>query len=293
MSTEPAPTTQPATPPGLDALMPPQVAAKASDLGVTKAGMPALQVFVLAVLAGAFIGLGAMFATTVTAGAAGEMPFGVARLLGGIAFCLGLILVVVAGAELFTGNNLIVMAWAERRVTVARLLRNWGIVYIGNLVGALGTVALVFAGKQYEFGDGAIGTSALAIAETKTSLGFGQAVALGIMCNALVCLAIWLTYSARSVTDKILAVLFPISAFVAAGFEHSVANMFFLPMGLLVRDHGSSEFFASSGVSSEDYPDITLANAIVDNLIPVTIGNIIGGSVMVGLVYWLVYLRRR
>jgi formate transporter len=293
VSTEAAPTTQPTTPPGLDALMPPQVAAKASDLGVTKADMPALQVFVLAVLAGAFIGLGAMFATTVTAGAAGEMPFGVARLLGGIAFCLGLILVVVAGAELFTGNNLIVMAWAQRRVTVARLLRNWGIVYIGNLVGALGTVALVFVGKQYEFGDGAVGTSALAIAETKTSLGFGQAVALGIMCNALVCLAIWLTYSARSVTDKILAVLFPISAFVAAGFEHSVANMFFLPMGLLVRDQGSSEFFASSGVSSEDYPDITLANAIVDNLIPVTIGNIIGGSVMVGLVYWLVYLRRR
>jgi formate transporter len=293
VSTEAAPTTQPTTPPGLDALMPPQVAAKASDLGVTKADMPALQVFVLAVLAGAFIGLGAMFATTVTAGAAGEMPFGVARLLGGIAFCLGLILVVVAGAELFTGNNLIVMAWAQRRVTVARLLRNWGIVYIGNLVGALGTVALVFVGKQYEFGDGAVGTSALAIAETKTSLGFGEAVALGIMCNALVCLAIWLTYSARSVTDKILAVLFPISAFVAAGFEHSVANMFFLPMGLLVRDQGSSEFFASSGVSSEDYPDITLANAIVDNLIPVTIGNIIGGSVMVGLVYWLVYLRRR
>jgi len=293
VSTEPAPTTAPAPPPGIDALMPPQVAAKASDLGVTKAGMPALQVFVLAVLAGAFIGLGAMFATTVTAGTVGEVPFGITRLVGGVAFCLGLILVVVAGAELFTGNNLIVMAWAQRRVTMAHLLRNWGIVYVGNLVGALGTVALVFAGGQYEFGDGAVGTSALAIAETKTSLGFGQAVALGIMCNALVCLAIWLTYSARSVTDKILAVLFPISAFVAAGFEHSVANMFFLPMGLLIREEGSSEFFASSGVSSEDYPHVTLANAIVDNLIPVTIGNIIGGSVMVGLVYWLVYLRRR
>jgi formate transporter FocA len=255
--------------------------------------MSTLRTFVLAVLAGAFIALGAMFATTVVAGAADALPFGVARLLAGLVFCLGLILVVVAGAELFTGNNLIAMAWAERRVSAARLLRNWTIVYAGNLIGALATVVIVFAGGQYEFGDGAIGTSALAIADTKSGLGFGQAIALGMMCNALVCLAVWLTYSARSVTDKILAVIFPITAFVAAGFEHSVANMFFLPMGLLIRDQGSSEFFAASGVDPGDYPDLTLPNAIVDNLIPVTIGNIIGGSVMVGLVYWLVYVKTK
>jgi formate transporter len=269
------------------------MAAKAADIGVTKASMSTIRTLALSVLAGAFIALGAGFATVALGGAAGELPFGVARILAGVVFCLGLILVVVGGAELFTGNNLIVMAWAERRVPSRWLLRNWALVYVGNLIGALGTVALVFAGAQYEFGDGAVGESALTIAQAKSSLGFGQAVALGIMCNALVCLAIWLTYSARSVTDKILAIIFPITAFVAAGFEHSVANMYFLPMGVLIREQGSSEFYAASGTSPADYPDVSWANAIVDNLIPVTIGNIIGGSVMVGLVYWLVYVRTR
>jgi formate transporter len=281
----------PVAPPSLDALMPPQVAAKAGDLGVSKAGMSALRTLALAVLAGAFIGLGAMFATTVAAGSADVLPFGVAKLIAGIAFSLGLILVVVAGAELFTGNNLIVMAWAERRIPIRRVLRNWVLVYAGNLVGAVATVLLIYASKQYEFGDGAVGANALAIAQTKTSLGFGQAIALGIMCNALVCLAIWLTYAARSVTDKVLAILFPITAFVAAGFEHSVANMYFLPMGLLIHDDGSSAFWQASGASPSDYPDITWTHALVDNLLPVTIGNIIGGSVMVGLVYWLIYVR--
>jgi formate transporter len=253
--------------------------------------MSGLRTFALAVLAGAFIALGAMFATTVIAGAADEIPFGVTRLLAGIVFSLGLILVVVAGAELFTGNNLIVMAWADRRIPVAWMLRNWAVVYAGNLLGALGTVAIVYAGAQYEFGEGAVGAAALATAETKTGLGFGQAVALGVMCNALVCMAVWLSYSARSVTDKVLAVLFPITAFVAAGFEHSVANMYFLPMGLLVKDQGSDAFWEASGRSPEEYPQLTLANAVVDNLVPVTIGNIIGGSLMVGLVYWVIYVR--
>jgi len=283
----------PAAPPSLDALMPPEMAVKSLDIGVAKARMSFLRTFSLAVLAGAFIALGAMLATTALAGAAEEIPFGVSRLLAGLVFSLGLILVVVAGAELFTGNNLIVIAWADGRVGVATMLRNWGIVYLGNLVGALGTVALVYAGGQYEFGEGAVGAAALATAETKTSLGFGQAVALGIMCNALVCLAIWLTYSARSVTDKILAVIFPISAFVAAGFEHSVANMYFLPMGLLIHDNGSDAFWEASGKSPDEFPDLSWANAIVDNLVPVTIGNIIGGSLMVGLVYWLIYVRTK
>jgi formate transporter len=291
---EPAVSVPPAErPPSLDALMPPDIAAKATDIGVSKVSMSFVRTFSLAVLAGAFIALGAMFATTVIAGSDGELPFGVARLLAGLVFCLGLILVVVAGAELFTGNNLIVMAWADRRIPAAWILRNWVVVYAGNLVGALSTVAIVYAGAQYEFGDGSVGTAALTIAQTKTSLGWGQALALGIMCNALVCIAIWLTYSARSVTDKILAVIFPITAFVAAGFEHSVANMYFLPMGLLVKEEGSDAFFATSGTSPADFPDVTLANIVVDNLIPVTIGNIIGGSLMVGLVYWLVYVRTK
>jgi formate transporter len=281
-----------ATPPmiSLDAPLPPAVAAKASDLGRAKASMGTLTTFVLAVLAGAFISLGAMFSTVVTAGGA-ELPFGLIRLAGGVVFCLGLVLVVVAGAELFTGNNLIIMAWADRRITLRRLLRNWVIVYAGNLVGALGTVALVLLARQYEFADGAVGLNALRIAETKATLGFGQAIALGALCNALVCLAVWLSYSARTVTDKVLAVLFPITAFVAAGFEHSIANMYFLPMGLLVKATAGDGFWQSAGASAEEFDQLTWPAAVLGNLVPVTIGNVIGGAVLVGLVYWLAYRR--
>jgi formate transporter len=279
--------------PGLDALMPPAMTEKAEDIGVAKAGMSAQRTFVLAVLAGAFIALGAMFATVAGAGAAGHLPFGVARVLAGLVFCLGLILVVVAGAELFTGNTLIVMAWADRRLTLRRLARNWTIVYLGNLVGALATVALVFASRQYEFGDGSVGLNALAIAQTKSSLGFGQAIALGILCNGLVCLAIWLTYSARTVADKILAIVFPITAFVAAGFEHSVANMYFLPMGVLLHDDASASFWHTTGKTAASFPDVTWGNALASNLLPVTIGNVIGGGLLVGMFYWLAYSRTR
>ena len=275
------------TPAGLDALPPAEVAHKAGSVGVAKAAMRPFDVFVLAVLAGAFIALGAIFATTVMAGGGG-LPYGVVRLLGGLAFTVGLILVVVAGAELFTGNNLIVIAWASGRVPTSRLVGNWGLVYIGNLVGALGTVLLVYLGRQYEFGGGAVGETALSIAVAKTNLGFVQAVALGTLCNALVCLAVWLTYGARTVTDKILAVVPPIAAFVAAGFEHSVANMFFVPMGLLVK---SDEDFVAGLASPPDLDGLTVGAFLLDNLLPVTIGNVIGGALLVGAVYWLVYLR--
>src|SRR6187402_1880848 len=183
----------PFTPTGLDALPPAQVARKAETVGLTKAGMPTFDVFVLSVLAGAFIALGAIFATTVAAGGA-DLPYGVTRLLAGLAFTLGLILVVVAGAELFTGNNLIVMARASGRIGTWALLRNWAIVYAGNFVGAFGTAVLVWLGKQYTFGGGVVGTTALTTAVNKVGLGFGQAIALGVLCNALVCLAVWLTY---------------------------------------------------------------------------------------------------
>lgn len=280
-----------APPPGaVDAPLPPAIAARASEAGVAKAGLDAQRTFVLAVLAGAFIALGAMFATVVTAGAS-DVPFGLARLAAGAVFCLGLLLVVAAGAELFTGNNLVVMAWADRRITVGRLLRNWGIVYAGNLVGALATALLVYAARQYEFGDGAVGVNALAIANAKTSLGWGQAVALGVLCNALVCLAVWLSYGARSLTDKFFAILLPITAFVAAGFEHSVANMYFLPLGLFVKAGAADSFWQSTGTSPADYANLTWGHAALDNLVPVTLGNVFGGAVMVGLVYWLVYRR--
>ena len=221
-----------------DTLLPPAMAAKAEDLGVKKANLKAANMFMLAVLAGAFIGIGAIFATTVAAGsmsikdAAGAaafatgLPYGVVRLLVGLVFTVGLILVVVGGAELFTGNTLITMAFASKKVTLAQLLRNWGIVYLGNLVGSIATAYIVFLGKQYSFGNGAVGLAALNIAEGKTALTFVQALALGIMCNALVCMAVWMCYSARSTTDKILAIISPNSCFVAAGFAHSIANMY-------------------------------------------------------------------
>lgn len=268
---------------GLDALPPPAMARKAEDVGVAKAALAASKVLALAVLAGAFIAMGALFATTVTAGTS-ELAFGVTRLLAGLTFSLGLILVVVAGAELFTGNNLVVMAWAGRRVSTTRLLAGWLLVYVGNFAGAIATAALVYLARQYEFGGGAVGEQALAIGVAKTSLGFGQAVVLGTLCNALVCLAVWLTYSARTVADKILAVVPPIAAFVAAGFEHSVANMYFIPFALFVKsDVGSGGAVDTSGLTWDAF--------LLDNLLPVTLGNIVGGTVMVGAVYWFVYLR--
>jgi formate transporter len=277
---------------GLDALLPPEMAARAEQSGIKKARMGLIETLVLAILAGAFVAMGAMFATTVTTGGAG-LPYGVTRLLAGLAFSLGLILVVVAGAELFTGNNLIVMAWASRKISLLRLLRNWTLVWVGNLIGSLATVALMLATGQYKFGAGAVGTTALSTANAKAGLGFLQALALGIMCNALVCLAVWLTYSARTTTDRILAVIPPVTAFVAAGFEHSVANMYFIPLGLLIKATAPGTFWTSVHKSSADYADLTWSNFFVHNLLPVTIGNIIGGGIMVGAVYWFVYLRKR
>ena len=284
-----SPTPATFTPTGLDALPPADVARKASAVGVTKAAMSALDVFVLAILAGAFIALGAAFATTVGAGG-GDVPYGVLRLLVGLAFTLGLILVVVAGAELFTGNNLIVMAWASRGVSTRSLLANWGLVYAGNFVGAFATAVLVFLAQQYKFGGGQVGVTALTIATTKTSYGFGQAIVLGLLCNALVCLAVWLTYGAHTTADKILAIIPPIAAFVALGFEHSVANMYFIPVALLIKSD-TSWVDATTGVP--DLSGLSWGSFLYDNLLPVTIGNVIGGAMMVGVVYWFVYLRGR
>ncbi len=272
---------------GLDALPPLEMARKAEQVGVVKTGMSTANTLALSVLAGAFIALGAIFATTVTAGGA-DVPFGVLRLLGGLAFSLGLILVIVAGAELFTGNNLIVMAWASRRVRTLQVARNWTLVYFGNFAGALATAVILYVSKQYELGNGAVGVQALSIAAAKTDLGFVQAIALGAFCNGLVCLAVWLCYSARTTTDKILSIIPPITAFVAAGFEHCVANMFFIPMGLLIK---SDEAFVSSQPSVPDLSNLTWERFITANLVPVTIGNIIGGALMVGAIYWFVYLR--
>jgi formate transporter len=273
-----------------DALLPPEMARKAEQLGADKARMAPTRLFALAILGGAFIALGAMFATTVMASPG--LPFGVVRMLGGLVFSLGLILVVIGGAELFTGNSLMVMAWAARKVTGAEIARAWTIVYAGNLVGAVATAALVFLSGQFLAGRGVVAELALRIAADKAALPFERAVPLGVLCNVLVCLAIWLCYSARSTTDKVLVILFPVSAFVAAGFEHSVANMYFIPLGLFIKAWGPTELLAEIGRDHIDLGALSIAG-FIHNLVPVTLGNIIGGAGLVGCVYWFIYLRDR
>ncbi|MGQ9553103.1 MAG: formate/nitrite transporter family protein [Anaerolineae bacterium] len=271
-----------------DALLPQEIAQRAEAVGQIRASLDVISMLGLSTLAGAFISMGAVFSTIVATGS-GSLPYGVGRLLIGLAFCLGLILVVVAGAELFTGNNLIVMAWASGRVSTRMLLRNWGFVYLGNLLGSLITAVIMTLAKYQYNGNTAVGQMALAIAEKKCSLGFLQAIALGMLCNALVCIAVWLTMGGHSITDKILAIIFPITAFVASGFEHSIANMYFIPVGLLIK--ADAAFLAAAGTTAANFPHLTVARFILVNLLPVTIGNIIGGAGMVGLAYWSIYLR--
>jgi formate/nitrite transporter len=276
----------------LDALLPAEMAEKAEHIGVEKTRLDTPRLLVLAILAGAFIAFGAMFSTIVVAGADGFLPFGVTQLLAGLVFSVGLILVIVGGAELFTGNNLMVMAWAGGRVGFVEVLRAWALVYIGNFIGAAATAALVFATVNYGQGGGAVGAAALAIAESKASLPFLAALVRGVLGNVLVCLAVWLCYSARSTTDRILAIVPPVSVFVAAGFEHSVANMYLIPYGLMVKNLASEAFWTDIGTTADKFPALTMTGMLT-NLVPVTIGNLIGGGVLVGAVYWFAYLRNR
>lgn len=272
----------------IDAYSPAEVAHRVQNTGVTKANLDFITTLVLGVLGGAFIALGAGFFLIVTTSPG--LGFGMARLIGGLAFSLGLILVVIAGAELFTGNNLIVMSWVSGKVTLLRLARNWAIVYLGNLLGALSVVGFIYYSEVWAFQDFAVGADALLIAKAKADLSFIPALARGILCNVLVCLAVWLSYSARSVTDKVLAVLFPVTAFVASGFEHSIANMFFIPLGMALRSNPG--VLESAGVRGNELANLDLSG-LASNLIPVTLGNIIGGGIMVAAVYWFVYLRHQ
>lgn len=256
-----------------DAWAPTEIAARVESVGVTKARMDVVGTLLLAVLAGAFISLGGAFFAVVVTGS--ELGFGITRLLGGVAFSLGLILVLVAGAELFTGNNLIAMAWASRLVSLRELLRNWLLVYLGNVVGALGTVGLLWFGEFDSLGGGAVGETLLSIGVAKAGLGLGPALARGILCNALVCLAVWLAIGGRTVTDKVLGVVFPITAFVAIGLEHSIANWFFLPFAWVLGAVEGEAFAAGAW----------------RNLVAVTAGNILGGTLLVAGVYWVAYLR--
>jgi formate/nitrite transporter len=268
--------TTPGIPNSIDAYAPAEIAGRAETAGVNKARQAAVPTLALAVLAGAFIAFGAALFTLVMTG--NPLGLGPARLLGGVAFSLGLVLVIVGGAELFTGNSLIVFAWADRLITTRRLLRNWGLVYLGNFAGATGTAVMVYLSGTLAIGAGtdagAVGDTAARIAEAKVALPAFEAFVRGILCNVLVCLAVWLCFSARTVAGKVLAIVFPISAFVALGFEHSIANMYMIPVGWM------------AGAEA-----VTLGG-FLHNLVFVTAGNVVGGGVLVALVYWLVYGHR-
>jgi formate/nitrite transporter len=273
---------------GVDAYTPAEMAQHVATAGVSKANLNPATIFALAVLAGAFIALGGNLSTIALTN--NGLGYGMSRLLGGVVFSLGLLLVIVGSAELFTGDNLMVMAWASRKLSTSRLLRTWAIVYLGNFVGALVTAVGVYLSRQWTFNAYHVGATALTIANAKVQYDFLSAFVLGVFCNALVCLAVWLCFSARTTTDKILAIVPPIAAFVAAGFEHSVANMYFIPMGLLLRGH--QHVVEIAGQNVEQLANLTWSGFVVNNLVPVTLGNLFGGTVMVAAVYWFIYLRR-
>lgn len=248
-------------------------------VALKKANGKAIKTFVSAILGGVFIAIGGFFATTVSAGA-GTTPYGLIKFLTGIAFSLGLILVIIGGAELFTGTTIISVALANKKINFWKLIKNWSIVYGGNFCGAILIALLIFLGSQYTFGNGAMGMVILNTALIKAHHTFLQSVSLGILANILVCLAIWLTYSTKSIAGKIVAMIMPIAAFVAAGFEHSVANMYFFPIALLIKN--LDPIFAAT--TKLNLTNLTFSNFVFNNLIPVTIGNIIGGVAV-----WLSY----
>jgi formate/nitrite transporter len=265
---------------GFDAYSPREIAEQVEKTGVAKARLPLLSMLMLGVLAGAFIGLGALYFVIVASDPG--LGFAVSRVLGGVCFSLGLLLVVVAGAELFTGNNLIAMAWADGKVSTLEVLRNWTVVCAANFAGAAGLALLVFLSGHAEMNGGQVGRQYLAIAAAKAVMPLHELFFRGVLCNVLVCMAVWMALAGRSVVDKFIAIVFPVSAFVAAGFEHSIANMYIMPLAMLLKDAGA--VLPPGG-------DAIGAAGMLRNLVPVIAGNIIGGSVLVALVYHVIYRR--
>lgn len=266
---------------GSDAYAPREVAQRVEQVGVVKARLPLLPLAMLGVLAGAFIGLGSLVFTLVKADA--TLGFAASQVLGGLVFSLGLLLVVVAGAELFTGNNLLAMAWADGLVSTREVLRNWGVVCLANLVGAAGLALLVFYSGHTLMNGGAVGQTVVKIALTKQALPWQEALLRGVLCNVLVCLAVWMAMAGRSLADKAVAIVFPIGAFVAAGFEHSIANMYFMPLAWMLQQSGQ--------VPTAD--GVVTGLGMLGNWVPVIVGNLLGGSVLVGLSYHVIYRRQR
>ncbi|VTP12512.1 putative formate transporter 1 [Phytobacter ursingii] len=274
-----------------DLRLPAEMAKVAEQAGLYKVSKKKELSFFLAVTAGVFISIAFVFYITVTTGPAPATAL--AKLAGGVCFSLGLILVVVCGADLFTSTVLTVMAKASGLISWRQLIINWIIVYLGNLVGALFFVALIWFAGQYMSGNGLWGLNVLQTADHKMHHTFVEAVCLGTLCNLMVCLAVWMSYSGHTLTDKIMAMLLPIGMFVASGFEHSIANMFLIPLSVVIRYFSPEEFWTSIHSSAENFPALTVSNFITANLIPVTIGNIIGGGLLVGITYWIIYLRNQ
>ncbi len=272
-----------------DAYTPAQMAVRVEKAGIAKSNRDFFSMLALAMMAGVFIALGANFFTYVIHDS--TLSVGLTKLIGGFVFSLGLILVIITGAELFTGNNLIVMAFVSRKISFSQLLRNWGIVFVGNLLGSLIVVILILLSGQLTAGRSAVGVKALMIANDKVNLTFMEAFSRGVLCNILVCLAVYLCFSGRSVTDKILAILFPITAFVALGFEHSIANMYFIPVGLLLKQN--PQLIAAANEMLGELPsllNLTTSGFLINNLLPVTIGNIVGGTLFIGIAHWFLFL---
>ena len=277
--------------PSFDVYSPREIAQRVQDVCMAKSRLSLLQLSMLGMLAGAFIGLGALFSVIVVSDA--SLGFAAQRVLAGVVFSLGLLLVVVAGAELFTGNNLLAMAWADGCMPTRDVLTNWVVVCAANFVGAAGLAVIVYLSGHTGMNGGAVGKTYLAIAAAKSSLSLGEAFFRGVLCNVLVCMAVWMTLAGRSVMDKFIAIVFPISAFVAAGFEHSIANMYFIPVGLFIKAGAPEAFWTTIHKTAGDFANLTWDRFFVNNLLPVTIGNIIGGALMVGVAYWFIYLRHR
>lgn len=262
-----------------DALTPAQIEAKAETVAVGKVALPGARCFVLAMFAGAFIGFGGAFFGLVMSDA--TLGFAAQRCLGGLCFCLGLLLVLCCGAELFTGNALMVCGAQSGKVPWSGVLRNWAIVWLGNLAGSLVLAALMYLANLQGMNGGAVGDAFVSVAAGKAALPWATVLAKGVLCNVLVCLAVWIGFGARTVADKALGILLPIAAFVAMGFEHCVANMFFFAMGLACKAAG----FGAAVAGAEA---LTLGGACF-NLVFATLGNVIGGAVLVGLGYWFAY----
>ncbi len=276
---------------GIEGRLPPEIATKAETDGVAKAKQDPFTLIALGVLGGAFIAFGAIFSNVALAGSQ-DMPFGIARVVSGLVFGVGLSLVLLGGAQIFTGDVLMVMAWASGRLSTLRVLRPWCLVWIGNLIGAVSVAALVLLAGHHMFGGGLVGLKALQTATAKSALPFEQALLLGILCNVLVCLAIWISLSSRIPAHRVLLTMLPVAAFAAAGFEHVVANMYFIPFGLLIKSQAAPEFWEAIHSSPANFAGLSLAG-LVKNLVAVTIGNFIGGAVLVAGAYWMLYLRPR